>query len=375
MKQNERMLFSSRVMYSFIAKISPIKEQIRKQRHLLIGQSLFLLSIKLQQQAIMIDRKILKASQGQIIIIKNYRKNSKIIVFTQKILLLYKIQGSPYSPTIRCNPWAFQVKLKIFWKQIEERSDKVLTHGALLSHGSYDHNYPPTKRECGDLALANKIKEIKPLYHIFGHVHEGYGMTEENIIQYLSCENLLLKQQYSNFHSNFNSNISLSTIFDALSLGLSTLGVLKIIPLYNIQLEYCSIIFSICSIIFCIIQQFYIQWTQYKQSSCYQLKKLFKLSKKNINISLLSSSHIDRSQSIFSTIFKTSKYAFSVLVKKFKINRKCYEEILKFKRNPKILTYIAKHKFNYFFASIDAIFIVVFQGLFFLHNRITFIIF
>ncbi|CAD8130687.1 unnamed protein product [Paramecium sonneborni] len=102
----------------------------------------------------------------------------------------YKIWGSPYSPTILHNPWAFQVDPEDgeeFWKIMEEGSDIVLTHGAPLGHGSYVHHYKRTRGEWGDEALAKRIKEVKPLYHIFGHVHEGYGMTEEDGIQYINC--------------------------------------------------------------------------------------------------------------------------------------------------------------------------------------------
>ncbi|CAD8127680.1 unnamed protein product [Paramecium sonneborni] len=101
----------------------------------------------------------------------------------------YKIWGSPYSPTIPYNPWAFQVDSKDgeqFWKQIEEGSDIVLTHGAPLGPQSFV-NYQYSQGEWGDEALAKRIKEVKPLYHIFGHVHENQGMIEEDGIKYINC--------------------------------------------------------------------------------------------------------------------------------------------------------------------------------------------
>ncbi|CAD8104471.1 unnamed protein product [Paramecium primaurelia] len=120
-----------------------------------------------------------------------YLENSSVVIEG------YKIWGSPYSPTIPLNPWAFQVEPEDgeeFWKIMEEGSDIVLTHGAPLGHSSYVHTYRPTEGEWGDEALAKRIKEVKPLYHIFGHVHEGYGMTEEDGIKYVNCA--ILDEQY-----------------------------------------------------------------------------------------------------------------------------------------------------------------------------------
>lgn len=77
---------------------------------------------------------------------------------------------------------------------MEEGSDIILTHGAPLGHSSYVHNCISTKGEWGDEGLAKRIKEVKPLYHIFGHVHEGYGMTEENGIKYVNCA--ILDEEY-----------------------------------------------------------------------------------------------------------------------------------------------------------------------------------
>ncbi|CAK68629.1 unnamed protein product (macronuclear) [Paramecium tetraurelia] len=120
-----------------------------------------------------------------------YLENSSVVIEG------YKIWGSPYSPTIPFNPWAFQVDEEDgeeFWKIMEEGSDIVLTHGAPLGHSSYVSSYEPTEGEWGDQALANRIKEVKPLYHIFGHVHEGYGMTEENGTKYINCA--ILDERY-----------------------------------------------------------------------------------------------------------------------------------------------------------------------------------
>ncbi|CAD8061222.1 unnamed protein product [Paramecium sonneborni] len=103
----------------------------------------------------------------------------------------YKIWGSPYSLEF-CN-WAFQLdprNAKQFWNQIEEGTDIVVTHGPSYGHGDLVDN----SGNVGDIELLNKIKQIKPKYHLFGHIHEGYGITEEkvdeNIIKFVNCSSL-----------------------------------------------------------------------------------------------------------------------------------------------------------------------------------------
>ncbi|CAD8139224.1 unnamed protein product [Paramecium octaurelia] len=103
----------------------------------------------------------------------------------------YKIWGSPYSLEF-CN-WGFELFPKDaqkFWSQIEEGSDIVVTHGPSYGHGDYVNN----AGHVGDKELLNRIKQIKAKYHLFGHIHEGYGITEEDGIKFANCS--LLDEYY-----------------------------------------------------------------------------------------------------------------------------------------------------------------------------------
>lgn len=84
-----------------------------------------------------------------------------------------KIFGSPYSPTF--NNWSWnksREKLERIWRNIiEEDTDIVITHGP--PKGILDLSIDRRGRleNCGDKALLNRVKEVNPKLHLFGHIH------------------------------------------------------------------------------------------------------------------------------------------------------------------------------------------------------------
>ncbi|CAD8139681.1 unnamed protein product [Paramecium pentaurelia] len=98
-----------------------------------------------------------------------------------------KIWGSPYS--LEFCTWAFQLKnenAEVFWSQIEEDSDIIVTHGPPLNHGDLVDNWG-NKKHVGDESLLKRVLQIKPKYHLFGHIHEGYGKTEQEGVNFINC--------------------------------------------------------------------------------------------------------------------------------------------------------------------------------------------
>ncbi|NHI93984.1 MAG: metallophosphoesterase [Candidatus Lokiarchaeota archaeon] len=87
-----------------------------------------------------------------------------------------KIYGSPHTPWFY--DWAFNLQrgkpLQEKWALIPEDTDILITHGPPLGHGDFVKN---SSEGCED--LLHRIQEIKPKFHIFGHIHEGYGITKE----------------------------------------------------------------------------------------------------------------------------------------------------------------------------------------------------
>eukprot|EP01084_Bolivina_argentea_P093267 167779_1 len=118
---------------------------------------------------------------------KQLVRNGNFIYLEDNAVTLFGITfyGSPYQPEF-CE-WAFQLnrgdELKKKWTEIPEKGiDILLTHGPPKCHGDLvgDVDYDEYQFSgCND--LLNRVKEIKDIkYHIFGHVHEGYGVTKHD---------------------------------------------------------------------------------------------------------------------------------------------------------------------------------------------------
>lgn len=88
-----------------------------------------------------------------------------------------KIYGSPFTP--KFYNWAFMKKrgpeIKRIWDTIPQSVDVLLTHGPPLM--VLDQNIKGQHAGCEDLIF--RVKQVKPKIHVFGHIHEGYGVEEQ----------------------------------------------------------------------------------------------------------------------------------------------------------------------------------------------------
>lgn len=87
-----------------------------------------------------------------------------------------KIYGSPWQP--RFFDWAFNLDrgdpLKAKWQEIPADTDILITHGPPWGVG--DTTNRGVLAGCQD--LLERIQEISPKLHVFGHIHEGYGLYQ-----------------------------------------------------------------------------------------------------------------------------------------------------------------------------------------------------
>lgn len=86
-----------------------------------------------------------------------------------------RIYGSPWTPrffnwSFMKDPWA----LKEVWAQIPAGTDVLVTHGP--PRGILDQNF--VGQACGCEHLRARLRAVRPMMHIFGHIHEGFGMKE-----------------------------------------------------------------------------------------------------------------------------------------------------------------------------------------------------
>jgi len=104
----------------------------------------------------------------------------------------YRFYGSPWQPEF-CG-WAFNLdrgkECSQAWDKIPDKTDILVTHGPPLGYG--DRCEPSGNRAgCLDL-LAAVVDRIEPLYHIFGHIHEGYGATTNGITTFINASTCTL---------------------------------------------------------------------------------------------------------------------------------------------------------------------------------------
>jgi len=95
-----------------------------------------------------------------------------------------RIYGTPWQPPF--NNWAFNVKEKDLvrcYAKIPKKTDILLTHcppyGILDQAGNGYH--------CGSKALLERVKQVRPKVHAFGHLHESYGRQKIDGITYINC--------------------------------------------------------------------------------------------------------------------------------------------------------------------------------------------
>lgn len=97
----------------------------------------------------------------------------------------WRIWGSPWQPEF-CD-WAFNLprgsKLKEKWDLIPDDIDVLITHGPPARHGGTISRGVDVG--CEDLMEA--VLKLQPLVHVFGHVHEGYGVTYEAGITFINA--------------------------------------------------------------------------------------------------------------------------------------------------------------------------------------------
>jgi Icc-related predicted phosphoesterase len=90
--------------------------------------------------------------------------------------------GSPWQPAF--NNWAFNLPrgeaLAAKWSLISAETDVLVTHGPPLGKG--DARDDARRAGCADLLDA--VKRVRPLLHLFGHIHPGGGCWYDDGIWY-----------------------------------------------------------------------------------------------------------------------------------------------------------------------------------------------
>lgn len=87
-----------------------------------------------------------------------------------------RVFGSPWQPWF--HDWAFNLRrgapLRERWAAVPEGLDLLITHTP--PHGVLDHVARAGPVGCEELRQA--LPRLRPRFHVFGHIHEGYGRAE-----------------------------------------------------------------------------------------------------------------------------------------------------------------------------------------------------
>jgi Icc-related predicted phosphoesterase len=105
-----------------------------------------------------------------------------------------KIYGSPITP--RFYNWAFMADrgndIAGWWAAIPDDTDILVTHGP--PHGIGDL---VRGRHTGCLELLKRVHEVKPTLHVFGHIHEGYGIYQSEEMETIFANAAHMDGDYS----------------------------------------------------------------------------------------------------------------------------------------------------------------------------------
>jgi predicted phosphohydrolase len=108
-----------------------------------------------------------------------------------------RVYMSPWQPEF-CN-WAFNLPrgedLREVWAKIPEGIDVLVTHGPPMGILDFTH-YDKKSVGCAD--LLTRIRHIKPKLHVFGHIHEGYGVIEKEGTKFVNASICTLSYKPSN---------------------------------------------------------------------------------------------------------------------------------------------------------------------------------
>lgn len=97
-----------------------------------------------------------------------------------------QVYGSPWQP--RFHNWAFNLQrgqaLLDKWNCIPADTDVLVTHTPPVGHG----DYCVLNRHVGCVELLNVVQNrVRPRYHVFGHIHEGYGTTTDGETMFVNA--------------------------------------------------------------------------------------------------------------------------------------------------------------------------------------------
>jgi len=117
-----------------------------------------------------------------------------------------RFYGSPWQPWF--HDWAFNLprgdEIRAKWELIPGDTHVLITHGPPYGHG--DLTSLGSRVGCAD--LLEVVERIRPLVHVFGHIHESYGITSNDHTKYINASMVNREFMPSNAPVVFDLDVS-----------------------------------------------------------------------------------------------------------------------------------------------------------------------
>jgi len=108
--------------------------------------------------------------------------------------------GSPITP--RFYDWAFMrdpgADIERHWEVIPEDTQVLVTHGPPWGILDKIQRSADVFEHTGCESLAERIQQVRPAYHVFGHIHEEFGRTTKDGVHYLNVSTMNNAYRISN---------------------------------------------------------------------------------------------------------------------------------------------------------------------------------
>lgn len=119
-----------------------------------------------------------------------YLEDGEFTIDSSEFSRPIKFYGSPWQPEFY--DWAFNLprlgeELEKYWNMIPNDTDVLITHGPPNEIRDFVNNWRQPVRNVGCELLRFRVEQIKPLVHIFGHIHEAYGVEYNDNILYVNA--------------------------------------------------------------------------------------------------------------------------------------------------------------------------------------------
>lgn len=105
--------------------------------------------------------------------------NCELLIDSSTIFNGLKIYGSPWSPWFGGEYWVYNAHrgeaIRKIWAKIPDDTDVLITHGP--PRGILDR-VPRVAEPQGCLDLLDRVRQVKPKLHVFGHLHSGGGQKK-----------------------------------------------------------------------------------------------------------------------------------------------------------------------------------------------------